>query len=74
MTTTYGYFRQDDSDHWYLIPEELLSTFIRLRDQIDIWDIGEERDKMCDEFVRIFNKYRLSGGVESYRVVLEYEL
>lgn len=57
------YLRQDDSSHWYLVPETELAEFTQLRDLIS------DDDDACDLFIGKFDKYRLSGGPESLPII-----
>lgn len=77
MHEKFGYLRQDNSSHWYLIPEENLGLFDKLNvdwasadgwESIDEWAKFEEiSNRINDEF----GKYRLGGGVENLRIPMK---
>jgi hypothetical protein len=64
----FGYLRQDDSDHWYLIPEDKIKEFVEIRDKISYEDDWEKRDNLCDKFIESFEIYRLSGSIENLKI------
>lgn len=68
----YGYLRQDDSGHWYLIPEELRKDFRELLDTIETCDYPS-CENAEDKFIRDFDKYRLSGGYQDLRIFMGRE-
>lgn len=64
--------RRDESLHWYLVPEDVVADFDR--DALTIEeaepDSDEESILHCD-FDEAYGKYRLDGGPEDLRVVIE---
>lgn len=53
------FFDQDVSGHWYMIPAKLKSEWLRFT----INDISEEDYDAIGEFEKLFNEYRLGGGI-----------
>jgi hypothetical protein len=64
----FGYLRQDDASHWYLIPEELIALFETLMEKV-----YREDEEAIDEFVDKFTKYRLSPATP-YDLKIEMKL
>ena len=67
----YGHVHQDDDGHWYLVPEEYTELFLKQLDDIACFDNWDKREDLISEFESNFKEYRLSGGVESLRVLME---
>jgi hypothetical protein len=67
----YGKLRKDDSDHWYLVPEDEIKNFQNIMDLIYLEFDWEKKEDLISLFIESFDMYRLSGGVESLRVVIE---
>lgn len=67
----WGYFRQDEDSHWYLIPEKYIKLFIKQKDDIACTIDFEKRENLVEEFIQNFDEYRLSGGIESYKVMMK---
>ena len=67
----FGYLRQDDDDHWYLVPEDFCNNFDNMINQIynsdDDWD---RKEYLISLFVEAFNKYRLSGGYRDLKILM----
>ncbi len=64
---------QDESSHWYVIPNDLLSEFNRLLNLCE-----EERDlgienlfKTEEEFNKMFSKYRTGGDLNNIQLYAE---
>lgn len=53
MTTRY-FFSQDESSHWYMIPEDKRELWEELNNMEDGWD----DERWC------FDEYRTGGGIE----------
>lgn len=66
-----GYLHQDDDSHWYLIPKEYTKLFITQLDDIACTKNCDKKDDLISEFIDNFDEYRLSGGVESLKVLIE---
>ena len=67
-----GYIRSDDSGHRYLVPEDIVVAFDALLNQMGSVDEDSERFyDLCDDFERDYGKYRLDGGVENLKVLME---
>lgn len=70
----YGKLRKDDDGHWYLVPESQINYFDSVCRDIDEFDeYSDEWDDAVDEFIKVFDKYRLSGGVGDLRIEMENE-
>ena len=67
----YGYLRQDDDGHWYLIPEEMIKNFSNLEEQIENEEDWEKKDFLISLFIEAFDTYRLSGGYQDLRISME---
>ena len=63
----FGRLAQDDSGHWYLLPENELREFMRLIDKLSDSD-EDEFDVVADVINRRYAKFRLSGGPEDLRI------
>ena len=72
-TPKFGYLRQDEDSHWYLIPEEYVKLFSKQMDDIYLESDDEKRDNLISEFIHNFEEYRLSGGVQDLRIPMEQE-
>ena len=57
-----GRLRSDDSGHWYLVPENKADLFYPMLDKTNRGLSTDEEHQ--DEFIDIFDQYRLPGGVE----------
>lgn len=67
----FGYLRQDDDSHWYLVPEEYVKLFAKQMDDIYLEKDFDKRDELILEFVHNFVEYRLSGGVQDLKIQME---
>jgi hypothetical protein len=65
----YGYLRQDDDSHWYLVPEETIGNFDNMLRQIE--DGWQRKDDLIDMFIEAFDKYRLSGGYQDLKILMD---
>lgn len=65
-----GYFRKDDSDHWYLIPKDKVKRFSSLIDEINSCENWEVRDALCGAVIEEFDEYRISGWIGDYEVTI----
>jgi len=67
----YGYLRQDESSHWYLVPSDKVGDFDALTSQIERYE--EYTDKwgeLVNKFIDDFDKYRTGGGVSHLKVLI----
>jgi hypothetical protein len=64
-----GYFCQDDAGHWYLIPKEKVDRFIGLLRDLYLAE-WEDRQRIAENIIDEFEKYRISGGVGDYEVTI----
>lgn len=58
-----GYFRQDDSGHWYLIPEEHVKDYDKLNEYLQD-GAGFENNAFydaCAEFDQKFGEFKIDG-------------
>ena len=64
------FFDQDESSHWYMIPERLRGLWNEWEALPDAWDLVEgERETLRgkqDEFERTFEPHRLGGGITHF--------
>lgn len=67
----FGYLRQDDDCHWYLVPEDKVEDFDKMKTKIEeclmytsAWD-----DLVC-QFWSAYNDYRIDG-YRNFKVVME---
>lgn len=58
-----GYLRVDDDGHWYFVPSSLISNFDKMYKAIQMTQNWEERDDVIADFVRVFDVFRISGGI-----------
>jgi len=58
--------KQDESGHWYLIPNELDENFIQLYNEAEDGSTSAE-----DEFIEIFSKYRTGGDINNKQLYIE---
>lgn len=71
MNNRTGYFREDDSGHWYFIPEAQIETFKQLHNMLtSLDDASDEFYDAVDEFETAFAKCRINGGPQSHKVFL----
>lgn len=60
-----GYLRQDDSCHWYFIPEGKIHEFDRLNNDVcnslASNSCSDSSYELVDEFVSKFEEYRISN-------------
>jgi len=68
-----GYLRQDDSSHWYLIPEDMVTIYSEM---VNLFECkleieSDEWYNAIDEFENLFAQYRLGGGPENCKVIIE---
>lgn len=63
-------FEQDDSGHWYALPEKMKAEWIALTEKIESTneDIGEWYDLVA-QFDSTFSQYMLNGGPHGKKVV-----
>jgi hypothetical protein len=67
-----GYLRKDDDGHWYLVPENFIHVFDSFYEAIENHDsYSEEWENAIDEFVSNCDEYRLSGGIDNLKVLME---
>ena len=66
-----GYLRQDESSHWYLVPEDEVKSFDRMADEACSAPTWEEQEDLWIDFSRKFDKYRLGGGYTDVKCVIE---
>ena len=67
----YGYFRQDESSHWYLIPEEVIIVFdAHYYNIINAEEESEEWNKLIEEFIEKYGLYATGGGVKTHKVLI----
>jgi hypothetical protein len=71
--SAYGYLREDDDGHWYLIPEDKVQRFRELMDKlVDLqWVMNEEWEETNDAVINEFDEYRLSGGPYDLKIQME---
>ena len=61
-----GRLRRDDSSHWYLVPEDQVEDFDQMLDALDEYDA-----ESCYDFDIRFGGFRLAGGPEDLKVLME---
>ncbi len=67
----YGYLRQDEDSHNYLIPEDEIEAFDKLMAEISkTGDHTDEWYDKIDEFNDRYQDYRVEGGLSSLKVVM----
>ena len=59
---------QDDSGHWYIIPNELCDEFINIMDDIEHY---ENNEKYVREFEDKFSHYRTGGDLNLKQLWIE---
>ena len=65
----FGYLRQDESSHWYLVPEELIGEYDALIEEMgDSW---EDDDDLCIDYIDKYGEYMLGGAIQHLKVVME---
>ena len=69
----FGYLRQDEDSHWYLIPQEYLRLFEKQMENISVEYDEIKREDLINEFIDNFEEYRLSGGVQDLKVPMGQE-
>lgn len=57
----YGRLKQDESCHWYLVPEELCEKFSQLSDAYGLAGTIDEEEKICAEFIGLFDEHRINA-------------
>lgn len=57
--------RQDESSHWYLIPNELNKKFSQLHEEAINGSTSAE-----DEFITIFSKYMCGGDINNKQLYI----
>jgi hypothetical protein len=68
----FGYLRQDQDSHWYLIPDFLIPRFDHvLRIIEDDCQTTSEEDDTIELFIEEFGDYRLSGGCYDLKIPME---
>lgn len=68
----YGRLRQDDSGHWYLIPESEVEGHDGLRAAIESTEwLSDEWNALTVEYDNKYYKYRLGGGPYELKVLIE---
>lgn len=63
---------QDESSHWYLIPNDELREFDNLSGYI--FDLDEDSDEYYDkieEFEKMFSKYRTGGDLNNIQLYID---
>jgi len=67
-----GKLRQDDSSHWYVIPEELVEEYEKISMDIDkAKDHSDEWYDLIDRYDSNYGQYRLDGGIYDLKVIIE---
>jgi len=61
----FGYLRQDQSCHWYLVPEKFIEGF----DRMTVNDLEDVDD--VNEFENRYERFRLGAGYQDIRCVIE---
>lgn len=68
----FGYLRQDDDSHWYLIPEDKIVDF---DDHVVDMEIAEKYKKhylkLEEEFRKNYGEYRLKVCLEDLKVIID---
>ena len=69
----YGRLRTDNCGHYYLVPEDEVIDFANFLEDVLGYDgdSSDERDDLEDKFLARFDKYRLSGGYQDLKIVME---
>ena len=67
----FGYLRQDDDSHWYLVSEDVIKNFDNILNQIEEESDFEKREELIDLFIETFDGYRLSGGCYDLKIQME---
>jgi len=68
----FGFLRQDDDSHWYLIPSEKLLEYDNLVDRMESGlSAGKEAFELENDFIEKFDQYRVGGSLYGLRVVIE---
>lgn len=65
----YGYYRQDEDSHNYVIPEDLVSIFDSFMDEIS----GKryiDFPGAFNEFENKFSKYRINGEIYNMKILM----
>lgn len=68
----FGYLRQDQDSHLYLIPDFLIPRFdyvLRIIEDDD--QTVSEEDDLIELFIEEFGDYRLSGGCYDLKIQME---
>jgi hypothetical protein len=67
-----GYLRQDDSGHWYVVPEEEVEKFdATMRAVNEVPEHSEAWYIRVDGFIALYEEYRLSGGYQDQKVLMD---
>lgn len=67
----YGYIRQDDSGHYYVIPELRINEYDELADKIDSGDDeSTEWQANVNTFIAKFDNMRVNGGLSNLKVAM----
>ncbi len=66
----FGYIRQDEDSHNYLVPENEVQDFDRLTKEMENHEDTDEWYDKVDEFNEKFAEYRING-IESLKVLME---
>lgn len=61
---------QDDSSHWYLMPNELFDEFHRLQEKLYSDNYAEKYDDE-EEFESKFRQYRTGGGLNNKQLYIK---
>ena len=64
-----GELRQDDSSHWYLVPDDRLKDFDAAMEQIEGQEYMDAPDAF-DAFISEFDDYRIDGGPYNLKVLM----
>jgi len=65
-----GYFHKTDDGRWYFVPENEKEFFLTCLDRFRAgWSADELKD-WIEIFDTKFEKYRISGGIESVKVFI----
>jgi len=66
-----GKLRQDDSCHWYLVPDERIEQFDRLLNQLEnTLSLSDRYDDRAMNFDGLFRQYMVGGGIGNLSVII----
>jgi len=68
----YGYLREDNNGHWYLIPEDKVKHFVWIKEKIDMFELwSDDWEDACQDMIDHFDGYRISGGPYDLKIQME---